>query len=146
MRLSRLLCRNLNAKFWDRRIWEIGYRGPQLPQKKSTGRPDFPISDNAIRLLQQRLALEYEVMKALATPYLTKVTESAYIAKYGNFEEQLAHKKEMADYKRMPGEAKKVTGYKCVDRLHANIGNLLHEDRTVESSLERIIVNKKEWD
>lgn len=35
MHLSRALARNLNTRHWNRRVWEVGYRGPVLPQQKA---------------------------------------------------------------------------------------------------------------
>ncbi|OZC05708.1 hypothetical protein X798_07317, partial [Onchocerca flexuosa] len=72
MRLTIWLRRNLNLPEWNRRVWEIGYRGPPLPKVKIKGRPDYPVNNNAIRQLQDRMKREYEVMKCLATPYLDK--------------------------------------------------------------------------
>lgn len=34
MRLTAWVWRNLNAPEWNRRVWEIGYRGPPLPKQK----------------------------------------------------------------------------------------------------------------
>ncbi len=35
MHLTRFLKGNLNKIHWDRRVWEIGYRGPPLAQQKA---------------------------------------------------------------------------------------------------------------
>lgn len=34
MRLGVALWRNLNLREWNRKVWEIGYRGPPLPKLK----------------------------------------------------------------------------------------------------------------
>ncbi|VDK27666.1 unnamed protein product, partial [Anisakis simplex] len=72
MRITSALYGNLNKIHWNRRVWEVGYRGPLLPQRKATGRPDYPVTGNRILLLRERFEREWNVMKCLATPYLTK--------------------------------------------------------------------------
>ncbi|VDD92083.1 unnamed protein product [Enterobius vermicularis] len=145
MRLGVALWRNLNLREWNRKVWEIGYRGPPLPKLKQTGRPPGVVTDDAIRLLQERFQREYEVMRCLATPYLTKEREAPYLAAYGDFNQQLQNAKQEQEYRSMPGEPKKVTGYKRIDRRYANVGNLLHVDRTIEDSLKHIIEGQR-WD
>uniref|UniRef100_A0A0R3S574 39S ribosomal protein L59, mitochondrial n=1 Tax=Elaeophora elaphi TaxID=1147741 RepID=A0A0R3S574_9BILA len=146
MRLTAWLWKNLNAPEWNRRVWEIGYRGPPLPKQKIKGKPDYPISGNAIRQLQDKMKLEYEVMKCLATPYLNKEMEDEYIKKYGTpTEEQEKELLEM-EQRRMPGKPKKrIVGSGKVLKARANVGNLLHEHRTIESSLKELIVRQR-WD
>ncbi|VDM22202.1 unnamed protein product [Wuchereria bancrofti] len=146
MRFTVWLPRNLNIPEWNRRVWEVGYRGPPLPKLKIKGRPDYPISGNAIRQLQDKMKIEYEVMKCLATPYLNKEMEHEYIKKYGTCAEQREKEFLEMEQRRMPGKPKKrIVGSGEVLKAKANIGNLLHEHRTIESSLKELIVRQR-WD
>lgn len=74
-----------------------------------------------------------------------KEREAPYLAAYGDFNQQLQNAKQEQEYRSMPGEPKKVTGYKRIDRRYANVGNLLHVDRTIEDSLKHIIEGQR-WD
>ncbi|VDM99523.1 unnamed protein product [Thelazia callipaeda] len=146
MRLTVWLRTNLNTREWYRRVWEIGYRGPPLPKLKIKGKPDYPIGSNAIIHLQNRLKLEYQVMKCLATPYITKDMEVEYIKKYGTSEQQREQELLKIEQSRMPGKPKRrIVGSGKVLRARANVGNLLHEHRTIESSLQELIVRQR-WD
>jgi hypothetical protein len=96
---------------------------------------------------------EFEVMRCLSSPYFTKVlyilsifidlclqeVERPYLEHYGSLAEQRARDKSLADCRRMPGEVKKITGMKAVDRKAGNIGNLLHRPITVEDSMSELI-------
>ncbi|VDK87077.1 unnamed protein product [Litomosoides sigmodontis] len=146
MRLTTWVWKNLNAPEWNRRVWEIGYRGSPLPKHKIKGLPDYPISSNAIRQLQDKLKLEYEVMKCLATPYLNKEMEYEYVKKYGTSAEQRAKELLETKQRRMPGEPKKrIVGSGKVLKARANVGNLLHEHRTIENTLKELIIRQR-WD
>ncbi|VDN23237.1 unnamed protein product [Gongylonema pulchrum] len=146
MRLTSWLWKNLNLPEWNRRVWEIGYRGPPLPKLKIMGRPDWPISNNAIKQTQEKFMREYEVMKCLATPYLSKEMESDYVAKYGTSAEQRERQAQELEQRRMPGKPKRrIVGTGKVLRARANVGNLLHEHRTIESTLKELIVRQR-WD
>ena len=78
MHLTRRLSVMLNRRDWDRRAWEIGYRGPSLAKKKSyvfllmsrnsvlvfnfrTGRPHAPITPQRLSLLRERFEREHQV-------------------------------------------------------------------------------------
>lgn len=146
MRWTTYLCRNLNLPEWNRRVWEIGYRGPPIPKLKIKGKPDLPIHNNAIRQLQERMSREYEVMKCLATPYIKKEMEQKYIEKYGTAVEQREKELQETKQRSMPGKSKKrIVGSGAVLRARANVGNLLHEHRTIENSLQELIVRQR-WD
>lgn len=41
MRLTAWLWKNLNIAEWNRRVWEIGYRGPPIPKLKMYVLPKF---------------------------------------------------------------------------------------------------------
>ncbi|VDM40368.1 unnamed protein product [Toxocara canis] len=145
MRTTRALCGNLNKIHWDRRVWEVGYRGPPLAQRKATGRPDYPVSGNQILLLRERFEREWEVMKCLATPYISKEQEEPYIRLHGcpaDEREQNALRKEQST---MPGEPKQIAMHKGGRQRAANVGNLLHSHRTVEDSLYEVI-RRQRWD
>uniref|UniRef100_A0A915Q0W4 Uncharacterized protein n=1 Tax=Setaria digitata TaxID=48799 RepID=A0A915Q0W4_9BILA len=146
MRLTIWLSKNLNLSEWNRRVWEIGYRGPPLPKLKILGRPDYPISNNAVRQLQDKMKMEYQVMRHLATPYITKEMEQEYIKKYGTSTEQLEKELLEVEQRRMPGKPKKrIVGSGKVLKARANVGNLLHEHRTIENSLQELIIRQR-WD
>uniref|UniRef100_A0A914ZP98 Uncharacterized protein n=1 Tax=Parascaris univalens TaxID=6257 RepID=A0A914ZP98_PARUN len=136
---------NLNKIHWDRRIWEIGYRGPPLPQRKATGRPDYPVSGNRIILLRERFAREWEVMKCLATPFLSKEQEAPYIRLHGSPAQQRETDELRLRQAAMPGEPKKIKMHKSGKQPQANVGNLLHAHRTVEDSLHELI-RRQRWD
>ncbi|CAI2349701.1 unnamed protein product [Caenorhabditis sp. 36 PRJEB53466] len=148
MHLSRALARNLNTRHWNRRVWEVGYRGPILPQQKATGRPDYPISANRVNILRERLAREQIVMNLLTRPYSTAEAEQTYLETekaVGSLSELRAREFEQLEASRMPGTAKNTDGSKAVVRRRANVGNLLHTHQTVEDSLAAL-ANRKRWD
>uniref|UniRef100_A0AC35TYU5 Uncharacterized protein n=1 Tax=Rhabditophanes sp. KR3021 TaxID=114890 RepID=A0AC35TYU5_9BILA len=145
MRFSFTTFGNLNKIHWDRRVWEIGYRGPHLPQRKATGRPDVPVSANKVRVLRERLDREYNVMRHLATPFLGKEQEQAYWDKHGTPQLMRTKEEEKKEQATMPGKVKRISEFKGADKKVANIGNMLHFDRTVEDSLKDLI-RRNRWD
>ncbi|CAB3401613.1 unnamed protein product [Caenorhabditis bovis] len=147
MEFTRVALRNLNTRHWNRRVWEIGYRGPVLAQQKATGRPDYPVSADRVNILRERLAREKIVMGLLTRPYTSKAAELAYLATKGVSSLEELRNKENAelDAKRMPGKEKRTDGSKAAVRRRANIGNLLHQNATVEDSLASL-ANRKRWD
>uniref|UniRef100_A0A1I7ZRP5 Transposase n=1 Tax=Steinernema glaseri TaxID=37863 RepID=A0A1I7ZRP5_9BILA len=145
MKLTSVVCGNLNKIHWNRRVWEIGYRGPPLPQRKATGRPHKPVTTAKVAELRENFEREYNVMRCLATPYFTKEQEAAYWAKHGSVDAQNEAKKLEAQQRRMPGEVKRETEFKKADRRVANIGNSLHKHRTIEDSLGELI-RRNRWD
>ncbi|CCD66165.1 uncharacterized protein CELE_ZK1236.5 [Caenorhabditis elegans] len=148
MQLSRALYRNLNTRHWNRRIWEVGYRGPILPQQKATGRPDYPVSANRVNILRERLAREQIVMNLLTRPYSTAYAELTYLETEKNvksLEELRAKEYKKLDEQRMPGKPKNTEGSKSTIRKKANVGNLLHTHTTVEDSLAGLAARKR-WD
>ena len=136
---------NLNKKHWNRRVWEVGYRGPVMPQQKATGRPDYPISGNMVALTRERMAREWGVMHALTKPYYDEASELAYFESLGcaSRDELRTKRREEQDAARMPGKAK-GTSSSALWR-HGNIGNNLHSNITVEQSLG-YIGNRNRWD
>ncbi|KAK0418031.1 hypothetical protein QR680_013337 [Steinernema hermaphroditum] len=104
MKLTSAVLGNLNKVHWNRRVWEIGYRGPHLPQRKATGRPHYPVTSNRVAELRERFEREYNVMRCLATPYFTKDQEAAYWDKYTSVDAQNETKKLETQQRRMPGE------------------------------------------
>uniref|UniRef100_A0A0M3IA52 Pkinase_fungal domain-containing protein n=1 Tax=Ascaris lumbricoides TaxID=6252 RepID=A0A0M3IA52_ASCLU len=161
MRITLKLYANLNKIYWDRRVWEIGYRGPPLSQRKAyqsdrfcgmmwtvffrTGRPDYPISGNRIIQLRERFAREWEVMKCLATPFLSKEQEAPYIRLHGSPAQQREADELRLQQAAMPGGPKKIKMHKSGKQPQANVGNLLHAHRTVEDSLHELI-RRQRWD
>ncbi|CAJ0942055.1 unnamed protein product, partial [Mesorhabditis belari] len=137
MFLSRASCRNLNRIHWDRRPWDIGYRGPLQAQQKATGRPDYPVTESRKNLLRERLNREWEVMRQLTRPYVTKEAELAYFQSknVSSLEEQRTKEANLIEARRMPGKVKRTIGSKNEVRRRANVGNLLHEHSTVEQAL-----------
>uniref|UniRef100_A0AC35FVZ9 Uncharacterized protein n=1 Tax=Panagrolaimus sp. PS1159 TaxID=55785 RepID=A0AC35FVZ9_9BILA len=136
---------NLNKIHWDRRPWQIGYRGNLLPQNKATGRPNVPIHPGNVAILRHQMAREYEVMRHLANPYITEEKEAPYIRQNGNFNEQLANAKKIKEHQRMPGEPKYLKEDGTVYKPFGNYGNLLHKHRSVEDSMFQLIRREK-WD
>ncbi|KAK0418030.1 hypothetical protein QR680_013337 [Steinernema hermaphroditum] len=145
MKLTSAVLGNLNKVHWNRRVWEIGYRGPHLPQRKATGRPHYPVTSNRVAELRERFEREYNVMRCLATPYFTKDQEAAYWDKYTSVDAQNETKKLETQQRRMPGEVKRESEFKKADRRVANIGNSLHKHRTIEDSLGELI-RRNRWD
>ncbi|KAI6216185.1 hypothetical protein M3Y99_01834900 [Aphelenchoides fujianensis] len=145
MRFTTVLGYNLNKVHWDRRVWEIGYRGKPLPKRKATGRPHIPISDFRRDLLRQRFEREHQTMRWLCTPYLSKEAERPYVEKNGTFVEELERERKTAALSKMPGEQKRLNEHGDASKAFANYGNLLHEPRRVEDSL-RFLIKQKRWD
>lgn len=72
--------------------------------------------------------------------------EHEYIQKYGTPTEQREKELLEMEQRRMPGKPKKrIVGSGKVLKARANVGNLLHEHRTIESSLKELIVRQR-WD
>jgi len=136
--LTCLVRRQLNWDAWNRKVYEIGYRGPLLSKKTAT-KPDYPVSQARVARLKVAFEREYQVMRCLATPYCTRAQEEPYLAKYGSPEEQLAKKVAEEQQLKMPNKPKVVTGRTDYDKWRGNIGNLLHKDRTVEDSMQHLI-------
>ncbi|EFP02350.1 hypothetical protein CRE_00958 [Caenorhabditis remanei] len=148
MHLSQALARNLNTRHWNRRIWEVGYRGQILPQQKATGRPDYPVSANRVNILRERLAREQIVMNLLTRPYSTADAELTYLSSQKNvksLEELRVQEFKNLEAQRMPGKPKNTEGSKTTIRKRANVGNLLHCHTTVEDSLSAL-ADRKRWD
>ncbi|CAD6187937.1 unnamed protein product [Caenorhabditis auriculariae] len=147
MRLTAIVAGNLNARHWNRRVWQIGYRGPLLAQQKATGRPDFPVSAGDVNTLRERFAREMSVMKLLTRPYVTKKVEEDFLLSKGVDSLQGIRDNTFADLeaRRMPGKPKRTDGSKAAVRRRGNVGNLLHEHVTVEDSLAAL-ANRKRWD
>ncbi|GMT18838.1 hypothetical protein PFISCL1PPCAC_10135 [Pristionchus fissidentatus] len=145
MRLSTAVLGNLNKRHWNRRVWEIGYKGPLMPQQKATGRPDYPVSGNMVALTRERMAREFGVMKMLAQPYVEESAEQHYLEAKGVESLQqlrLVEEKKIKDQS-MPSKPKSMspTGLK----RRGNVGTLLHSHRTIEDSLGYLI-NRNRWD
>uniref|UniRef100_A0A0K0G134 ATP synthase subunit d, mitochondrial n=1 Tax=Strongyloides venezuelensis TaxID=75913 RepID=A0A0K0G134_STRVS len=145
MKLTSTWFGNLNKIHWNRRVWEIGYRGPSLPQRKATGRPHFPISSYKVGLLRERFEREYNVMRYLSTPYLTSDKEQFFWEKYGSPEKLRLAEQKKIEQSTMPGKAKRISEFKNADKRVANIGNMLHYNRTVEDSMKDLI-RRNRWD
>ncbi|TKR67978.1 hypothetical protein L596_024039 [Steinernema carpocapsae] len=145
MKLTSAALGNLNKIHWNRRVWEIGYRGPPLPQRKATGRPHYPVTTPRVNELRERFQREYNVMKCLATPYFTKEQETAYWQKHKSVDDQKEAKKLEERQRTMPGEVKRESEFKKMDRRYANVGNSLHKHRTIEDSLSELI-RRNRWD
>uniref|UniRef100_A0A914WH13 Uncharacterized protein n=1 Tax=Plectus sambesii TaxID=2011161 RepID=A0A914WH13_9BILA len=139
MRLTSGLFRQLNWHAWNRKVYEVGYRGPLLSKKKATGKPDYPVSQARLARLRTALEREYQVMRCLATPYVTREQEDPYLTKFGTPEEQLAKKVAEKQQQQMPNKPKVVTDRTSYDKWRGNIGNLLHSHRTVEDSMKHLI-------
>lgn len=72
--------------------------------------------------------------------------EQDYIEKYGTAAEQRDKEHLESEQRRMPGKPKrKIVGTGKVLRTRANVGNLLHEHRTIENSLKELIIRQR-WD
>lgn len=72
--------------------------------------------------------------------------EHEYVKKYGTSAEQRAKELLETKQRRMPGEPKKrIVGSGKVLKARANVGNLLHEHRTIENSLKELIIRQR-WD
>lgn len=70
--------------------------------------------------------------------------EQEYIKKYGTSAEQREKELLEMEQRRMPGQPKKkIVGSDKVLKARANVGNLLHEHRTVESSLKELILRQR---
>lgn len=145
MKFTNALFGNLNKIHWNRRVWEIGYRGPNLSQRKATGRPDYPVTPYRVALLRERFEREYSVMRYLSTPYLTNDKEQPYWDKYGSPEELRLAKQKEIEQATMPGKPKRISEFKKADKKVANLGNMLHYNRTVEDSLKDLI-RRNRWD
>ncbi|KAF8358400.1 hypothetical protein PRIPAC_93395 [Pristionchus pacificus] len=145
MRLTTSVLGNLNKRHWNRRVWEVGYKGPLMPQQKATGRPDYAISGNMVALTRERFAREFGVMKMLAHPYVDESAERHYLESKGV--QSLKELREMEEQKikdqTMPSKPKATspTGLK----RKGNVGTLLHKHTTIEDSLG-YLANRNRWD
>ncbi|CAJ0579621.1 unnamed protein product, partial [Mesorhabditis spiculigera] len=137
MFFTRPAFRNLNRPIWDRRVWEVGYRGPTLPFQKATGRPDYPVTQARVNLLRERFTREWDTMKLLSVPYCSRRAEQDYMEAHGfsSLNDLRRYESEQLDAERMPGKPKRTEGSKHQVRKRANVGNLLHEHQTVEQAL-----------
>ncbi|GMS88562.1 hypothetical protein PENTCL1PPCAC_10737 [Pristionchus entomophagus] len=145
MRLSSSVLGNLNKRHWNRRVWEVGYKGPLMPQQKATGRPDYAISGNQVALTRERFAREFGVMKMLAQPYIEESAERRYLESKGV--QTLHELREMEQQKikdqAMPSKPKSMSPSGLKRR--GNVGTLLHTHRTIEDSLG-YLANRNRWD
>jgi len=114
----------------------------------------YPVSANSIALYRRRLDREWRLMTCLATPYISRDTERAYIETHGTLFEQTLAKFAHDEHTRMPGKPKDVKVRGVGGRPHdeqdaegerrkGNVGNLLHTDRTVEEQLKRIVTHTR---
>ncbi|MCP9258730.1 hypothetical protein DINM_001735 [Dirofilaria immitis] len=113
----------------------LGSRIPwtPLPKLKIKGRPDYPISNNAIRELQNKLKREYEEMEH---EYIKNMVHLRNSEKKNFWKQNNVVCQE---------NLKKIAGSGKVLKARANVGNLLHEHRTIENSLEELIIRQR-WD
>ncbi|CAD5213290.1 unnamed protein product [Bursaphelenchus xylophilus] len=145
MKRTQFLLANLNKVHWDRKPWEVGYRGPPSGKRKVTRKPHAIVHDSHVAIVKERLAREWEVMKMLNSPYLNKEEMKPYHEIHGTFlQEQETIKKNEAKAK-MPGDPKLLLANGEARRTHANYGNLLHKDRSIEDSLCHLI-RRSRWD
>ncbi|PAV56217.1 hypothetical protein WR25_01294 isoform A [Diploscapter pachys] len=147
MRWSVQLLGNLNKPHWNRRVWEIGYRGSPLPAKKATGQPNFPVRPTNVASLRRRLLIEHNVMLQIAKPYLSKEVCTNYFASEGvsNLDELKEKNEQLAELRKMPGKPKITQGAQRIVMKNANVGNNLHQHATIEDSLKALLVRNR-WD
>uniref|UniRef100_A0A5S6QJ22 Uncharacterized protein n=1 Tax=Trichuris muris TaxID=70415 RepID=A0A5S6QJ22_TRIMR len=115
------------------RFWQVE-KTPGPSRSKQTGKRKVivPVRPNHLRLLQTQLTVENNVMRCLASPYLTKEQEQFWQKSHGTAEEEKAKARIEEEEARMPGKPKFVVGITRVDEVRGNIGNLLHSPRTLE--------------
>ncbi|KAL1285611.1 Uncharacterized protein TPS_06261 [Trichinella pseudospiralis] len=140
MRWSFVLLRQSKNIVDQYKFWQV-VKSPGSSKSKQSGKRKIHhvVRLRHINTLKTQLDAEYEVMKCLASPYLSKEEEEAWHLEYGTADQQRAKLQEEEKQKRMPGVAKRVTGVVKADRMKGNIGNLLHSPRTVEHHLHHII-------
>ncbi|KRY75076.1 putative ribosomal RNA methyltransferase 2, partial [Trichinella pseudospiralis] len=151
MRWSFVLLRQSKNIVDQYKFWQV-VKSPGSSKSKQSGKRKIHhvVRLRHINTLKTQLDAEYEVMKCLASPYLSKEEEEAWHLEYGTADQQRAKLQEEEKQKRMPGVAKRVTGVVKADRMKGNIGNLLHSPRTVEHHLHHIISldpssSSKQW-
>ncbi|KRY29399.1 Lysosomal Pro-X carboxypeptidase [Trichinella spiralis] len=139
MRWSFVLFRESKNIVDQYKFWQV-VKSPGSSKSKQFGKRKIhhTVRLRHINTLKVQLDAEYEVMKCLASPYLSKEEEEAWHLEYGTTDQQRAKFEEEEKQKRMPGVAKRVTGVVKVDRMKGNIGNLLHSPRTVEHHLHHL--------
>ena len=148
MHLTRLLLRYpsryANASD-NRKVWEVTYRGRSLRKLRATKRPDVPVGIATARELRERLDREVAVMRCLATPFLTEQQEAPWLEKHGDLLEQAKRDQERAEFTRMPGKEKVVTGRPLYVALRGNVGNGLHRTRHIQSDIGYFLRSNK-WE
>jgi hypothetical protein len=84
-------------------------------------------------------------MQWLANPYLNAEKEAPYLERYGNIVEQRTQELIEEKQRKMPSKPKylKVNGE--VEKRRANVGNMLHSHRTVETQMKELI-RRTRWD
>jgi hypothetical protein len=102
-------------------------------------------SKNAVAATQQALMREWNVMQWLANPYLNEEKERPWLERYGDIVDQKIDQIVEEDQRRMPSKPKiyKLNGE--LEKRRANVGNLLHSHRTVESQMKELI-RRSRWD
>ena len=78
----------LGPKYDWKKPWFVGYRGRSLPKRRGTDIPFYPVSARAVASMREALHREWNVMKCLSTPYISRECEAAYIAEYGPLEQR----------------------------------------------------------
>jgi len=131
---------DFNTPFW---MLE-GPMGPSVKKRLTrTRRHDIPVTEEHLADMREKLENEFQVMRCLATPYLTKQQEAIWHRNHGTPDENKQKEQVEFEQTRMPGRAKTITGNEKVDRIRGNIGNLLHQHRTVEDQLFYLIKDKR---
>jgi len=121
-----------------------GPRGPSAKKRLNrTRRNDIPVTEEHLADMRAKLENEFQVMRCLATPYLTKEQEEVWHRNHGHPEELKQKAIEEFEQTRMPGRAKTITGNLKRDRIRGNIGNMLHRHRTIEEQLDYLIRDKR---
>lgn len=69
--------------------------------------------------------------------------EAVWNRNHGHPEEVRQKAMDEFEQTRMPGRAKTITGNTKMDRIRGNIGNLLHQHRTVEEQLAYLIKDRR---
>ena len=84
-------------------------------------------------------------MQWLANPYLNADREQPYLERHGDVVDQSTQQEIEAKQRKMPSKPKlfKATGQ--LEKKRANVGNMLHSHRTVESQMQRLI-RRSRWD
>ncbi|KAI1722628.1 mitochondrial ribosome protein 63 domain-containing protein [Ditylenchus destructor] len=138
MRLTSCVSKCLNKRHWDRRIWEVGYRGSPLPQVKPY-KAETPLKPDTVTHLKNALEREYKVMQWLSNPYITEEKERPYVEARGDIIDQWKQKVVAEKQAKMPGKGKRYTVDGRLEKRRANVGNNLQNHVTVEDSLKELI-------